>query len=87
MRDQRDMSILFITHDLGVIAEIADDVLVMFRGEMVEYGSIIDIFSQPRHPYTKGLLASLPATQGKRAERLHTIPGNVPSILKMPTLY
>ena len=60
LRDQRDMSILFITHDLGVIAEIADDVLVMYRGEMVEYGSIVDIFASPRHPYTKGLLACRP---------------------------
>ena len=60
LRDNRGMSILFITHDLGVIAEIADDVLVMFQGKMVEYGSILEIFSNARHPYTKGLLACRP---------------------------
>ncbi|MEX2169035.1 MAG: ABC transporter ATP-binding protein [Pirellulales bacterium] len=60
LRDQRGMSILFITHDLGVIAEIADDVLVMYRGKMVEYGPVLDIFSKPQHPYTKGLLACRP---------------------------
>ncbi len=54
------MAILFITHDLGVIAEIADDVLVMYRGEMVEYGPVLQIFEHPRHPYTKGLLACRP---------------------------
>ena len=60
LRDTRGMSILFITHDLGVIAEIADDVLVMYRGKMVEYGSVLDIFEKPKHPYTKGLLACRP---------------------------
>lgn len=60
LRDTRGMSILFITHDLGVIAEIADDVLVMYRGKMVEYGSVVDIFANPQHPYTKGLLACRP---------------------------
>ena len=60
LRDQRGMAILFITHDLGVIAEIADDVLVMYRGEEVEYGPVLQIFENPRHPYTKGLLACRP---------------------------
>ena len=60
LRDQRGMAILFITHDLGVIAEIADDVAVMFDGKVVEYANIIDIFTQPKHPYTKGLLACRP---------------------------
>ncbi|MBX3425771.1 MAG: ABC transporter ATP-binding protein [Pirellulales bacterium] len=60
LRDQRGMAILFITHDLGVIAEIADDVLVMFRGEEVEYGPVLEIFENPKHPYTKGLLACRP---------------------------
>ncbi len=60
LRDQRGMSILFITHDLGVIAEIADDVAVMLKGRIVEYGPVLEIFSQPRHPYTKGLLACRP---------------------------
>src|SRR5690606_33724122 len=60
LRDSRGMSILFITHDLGVIAEIADDVMVMYRGKMVEYGSVLQIFENPQHPYTKGLLACRP---------------------------
>lgn len=60
MRDEKDTSIIFITHDLGVIAEIADTVLVMYRGDVVEYGSVLDIFENPKHPYTKGLLACRP---------------------------
>lgn len=60
LRDQRGMSVLFITHDLGVIAEIADEVAVMFQGKLVEYGQVLDIFERPQHPYTKGLLACKP---------------------------
>ncbi len=60
LRDERGMSVLFITHDLGVIAEIADDVAVMLQGKIVEYGKVHDIFSNPQHPYTKGLLACKP---------------------------
>ncbi|MEX0718054.1 MAG: ABC transporter ATP-binding protein [Planctomycetaceae bacterium] len=60
LRDERNMAILFITHDLGVIAEIADDVAVMFRGKIVEYAPVLDVFKNPRHPYTKGLLACRP---------------------------
>jgi peptide/nickel transport system ATP-binding protein len=60
LRDSRGMAVIFITHDLGVIAEIADDVLVMYRGEEVEYGPVLEIFSSPKHPYTKGLLACRP---------------------------
>ena len=60
LRDDRGMAILFITHDLGVIAEIADDVAVMYRGEDVEYGPVLEIFENPQHPYTKGLLACRP---------------------------
>ncbi len=60
LRDTRGMAILFITHDLGVIAEIADDVLVMYRGKVVEQGPVLQIFESPKHPYTKGLLACRP---------------------------
>ena len=60
LRDNRGMAVLFITHDLGVIAEIADKVAVMFRGKVVEYGPVIDIFANPQHPYTKGLLNCRP---------------------------
>jgi len=72
LRDQRGMAILFITHDLGVIAEIADEVLVMYQGEMVEHGPVLDIFSSPRHPYTKGLLACRPRLDSKY-RRLPTV--------------
>jgi len=72
LRDTRGMSILFITHDLGVIAEIADDVAVMYDGEIVEYGSVVEIFESPRHPYTRGLLACRP--------RLETRLGRLPTI-------
>ena len=60
LRDQRQMAVLFITHDLGVIAEIADEVLVMYRGKVVEQGDVLDIYENPQHPYTKGLLNCRP---------------------------
>ena len=60
LRDNRQMAILFITHDLGVIAEIADEVLVMYRGKVVEQGPVLDIYESPQHPYTKGLLNCRP---------------------------
>ena len=60
LRDERQMAMLFITHDLGVIAEIADDVAVMYRGDLVESGPVLDIFTDPKHPYTRGLLACRP---------------------------
>jgi peptide/nickel transport system ATP-binding protein len=67
LRDRRGMSILFITHDLGIIAEIADSVAVMYRGKLVEYGSVWQIFSDPQHPYTKGLLACRPRLDQRMA--------------------
>lgn len=70
LRDRRGMSMIFITHDLGIIAEIADSVAVMFRGKIVEYGSILDIFSNPQHPYTKGLLTCRPRLE----QRLRCLP-------------
>ena len=72
LRDRRGMSILFITHDLGVVAEIADDVAVMFRGKLVEYGSVLEIFSTPKHPYTRGLLSCRPRLDSK-FKRLPTV--------------
>ncbi|NOY41404.1 MAG: ABC transporter ATP-binding protein [Planctomycetes bacterium] len=72
LRDQRGMAILFITHDLAVIAEIADEVLVMYQGEMVEHGPVLDIFSNAKHPYTKGLLACRPRLDSKY-RRLPTV--------------
>ncbi len=72
LRDERGMAILFITHDLGVIAEIADEVAVMYRGKLVEYDSVRNIFANPRHPYTKGLLACRPRLDTTR-RRLPTV--------------
>ena len=72
LRDRRGMSILFITHDLSVIAEIADEVAVMFKGKLVEYGSVTDIFSAPQHPYTRGLLSCRPRLDSK-FKRLPTV--------------
>lgn len=72
LQQERDMGILFITHDLGVVAELADRVMVMYKGKIVEQGSVLDIFSNPQHPYTKGLLACRP-TLDKRLRWLPTV--------------
>ena len=76
-------SILFITHDLGVVAEVCDDVVVMYSGRVVEKGDVRSIFANPSHPYTRGLLASIPKL-GEYAEELESIPGNVPNPKYMP---
>lgn len=78
---EQKMSVLFITHDLGIVAEYARRVEVMYAGRIVEKGLVKDIFHNPRHPYTIGLIESLP---GKREERLKPIPGQVPSIDELP---
>jgi peptide/nickel transport system ATP-binding protein len=83
LRDQRGMAIIFITHDLGVIAEIADDVLVMFQGEEVEYGPVLQIFSEPKHPYTKGLLACRPRLETKY-RRLPTVDDFMEVVRELP---
>ncbi|MEZ4686312.1 MAG: ABC transporter ATP-binding protein [Bacteroidia bacterium] len=72
LQREENASIIFISHDLGVIAEIADEVLVMYQGEIVERGSVLDVFSSPRHPYTRGLLACRPPID-KKLHRLPTI--------------
>ncbi len=77
LQKKRSMAILYITHDLGVVAQVADRVNVMYAGVIVEQGSTGDIFKNARHPYSQGLLASLP-TQSKRGQRLYSIPGSVP---------
>ena len=78
------MSVLYITHDLGVVANIADRVYVMYAGLIVEQGLTKHIFKEARHPYTQGLLASLP-TRSKRGKRLYSIPGSVPSPAHKPS--
>jgi peptide/nickel transport system ATP-binding protein len=77
-------AVLFITHDLGVVAEIADDILVMYGGRCVEYGQVNAILGKPLHPYSWGLLESIPAVSGEPT-RLHPIPGSPPSLLSLPT--
>ena len=77
LQRERSMSLLYITHDLGVVANVADRVYVMYAGVIVEQGTADHIFAQARHPYTQGLLASLP-TRSKRGKRLYSIPGTVP---------
>ncbi len=83
LQEKRQMSLLYITHDLGVVARIADRIYVMYSGVIVEQGSCSDIFSHPSHPYTRGLLASLP-NRAKRGTRLQSIPGTVPDPAHKP---
>jgi oligopeptide/dipeptide ABC transporter ATP-binding protein len=84
IRTRNQMSIMLITHDLGVIAEMADDVVVMYAGKVVEHADATTIFEQPHHPYTKGLLNSIPRL-GERRKRLEVIRGVVPNPLNLPT--
>jgi peptide/nickel transport system ATP-binding protein len=84
LQTELEMSILLITHDLGVVAETCDRVAVMYAGKVVELASVESLFSQPKHPYTHGLFRSLP-TLGKRKEQLAAIPGGVPSPLDFPS--
>lgn len=74
------IAVIFITHNLGVVAKVADYVNVMYAGKIVETGTAEDIFFDPRHPYTWGLLSSMPDITGNRSERLYTIPGNPPNL-------
>ena len=83
LKDKINASIMLITHDLGVIAEMADYVVVMYAGKVVEKGTAEDIFKSPAHPYTIGLMNSKPAV-GKRVDRLYSIPGKVPNPIDMP---
>lgn len=80
LQNEMGMSIILITHDLGVIAQSCDDVVVMYAGRVVERGPVNEIFANPQHAYTKGLLASIPRLETPRKSVLNTIPGNVASI-------
>jgi peptide/nickel transport system ATP-binding protein len=80
-----DSAVIIITHDLGVIAEMADDVLVMYAGRAVEYGTTKQLLTHPEMPYTWGLLSSVPDVQSDTSARLIPIPGNPPSLLNLPT--
>jgi peptide/nickel transport system ATP-binding protein len=79
------MAIVIITHDLGVVAEMADDIAVMYAGRIVETASAARVFAAPEHPYTWGLLKSIPTLYGPREEDLVPIPGTPPSLISPPS--
>jgi peptide/nickel transport system ATP-binding protein len=84
LQDELGMAILFVTHDLGVVADICDRVVVMYAGEVVEHAEVRHLFARPSHPYTEALLASMPQV-GVTESRLHTIPGQVPNPDRLPS--
>ena len=85
LRKTHNSSIILITHDMGVVSEIASEVLVMYAGSMVERASKADLFKNPQHPYTQGLMRSVPRIDRPRQERLDVIPGQPASLLHLPT--
>lgn len=84
LKQKINMSIMLITHDLGVVAEMADSVVVMYAGQVVEQGDVYTIFENPKHPYTEGLLKSMPSAE-KRVGKLYAIEGVVPNPLNLPS--
>jgi len=84
LRVQTKMSIILITHDLAAVAEVADRIIVMYAGRIVEAGSVDDIYYRPQHPYTRGLLASVPRLDRVSDDELQAIPGNPPNLLDLP---
>ena len=80
---EQDMSMILITHDLGVVAETCDHVAIMYAGEVVEYGTVWDVYTNPKHPYTRGLFDSIPKMDGEE-ERLSPIPGLAPNSTALP---
>jgi oligopeptide/dipeptide ABC transporter ATP-binding protein len=81
---ENNMSVIFITHDLGVISQMCDEVLVMYAGKIVETASVLELFESPSHPYTKGLLSSIPRLEDKRKTKLNVIKGMVENIYDLP---
>ena len=84
IQKKNENSIIFITHDLGVVANIADKVAVMYAGQIVEYGDVNEIFYNPKHPYTWGLLGSMPDLESNDQDELYTIPGAPPNLISPP---
>jgi peptide/nickel transport system ATP-binding protein/oligopeptide transport system ATP-binding protein len=84
LQKRLDMAMLMVTHDLGVVAERADEVAIMYAGRIVEQGPVLEVFENPFHPYTRGLLRSVPKAGADRRERLETIPGVVPDLTRLP---
>jgi peptide/nickel transport system ATP-binding protein len=85
LRSQSNTAIILITHDLGVVAEMVDKIIVMYAGQVVEEAEVYTLFDNPKHPYTKGLIGSIPHIEYEAEERLVSIPGAVPSMQNMPT--
>ena len=84
LQEETGMAIIFITHDLGVIAETCDDVVVMYAGKVAETAPVVELFKDPKHPYSRGLLSSIPRLEGQRKGRLSIIKGSVPSLYELP---
>ena len=84
LREDFDSSVILITHDLGVVAEVADEIIVMYAGRVVERGSKREIFYDPQHPYTWGLLGSIPRLDRPKPKKLHSIEGTPPSLINLP---
>ena len=84
LRQERDLALLLITHDLGVVAEMVDHVVVMYAGEIVESGEVVPLYDDPKHPYTRGLLSSIPSIATSKEMRLNVIRGSVPNPLFYP---
>lgn len=84
LQEKYGMSVILITHDMGVVAQVADRVAVMYAGSVVEIGNVEDVLRNPLHPYTKGLLRAIPTVR-KKLERLESIPGSVPNLLDPPS--
>jgi len=84
LQEERGTAIVFITHDLGVVAEIADEVVIMYAGRVVERGSVLRIFEQPAHPYTRGLMSAIPSLDSPPKAPLTTIEGTVPGLRELP---
>ncbi len=84
LRKKLKMSILLVSHDLGVVANFADRVIVMYAGKIVEEGTTADVIANPIHPYTRGLIDSIPRLTQARSEALHVIPGSIPDLSEMP---
>ena len=85
LQEQYKMAILLITHDLGIVAEMAQRVMVMYTGKLIEIAQTVDLFQQPKHPYTKGLLDSIPRFRTGQKGVLQGIPGSVPDFLQLPS--
>jgi peptide/nickel transport system ATP-binding protein len=85
LQGEFNSAVIIITHDLGVVAELADDILVMYAGRSVEYAAADDVFNRPQHPYTWGLLGSMPRLDRETTDRLLPIPGTPPSLIKVPS--